>query len=226
MTEPRYHVPERLHADRSRAVIVHGADLPWTPSPLAGVERRFLEREGAEVARATSLVRYAAGSAFSEHLHEKGEEFLVLDGVFSDQGGDFGAGCYVRNPPGSRHAPFTREGCTIFVKLRQMPDDETETQVRATAGAGFEPTAIDGLAQLPLYSRLGRETVALECLRAGTTWPDRVAAGGEEILVLEGDLRYGDTPCAPLTWLRIPPGQEGALSSAGGCRYWVKRGHL
>ena len=95
----------QLNADFTQRAAMHGTRLPWTPSPIAGVDRRMLERIGGEVARATSIVRYAPNSHFSAHTHEGGEEFLVLEGVFSDEHGDFPAGSYVRNPPTSRHAP-------------------------------------------------------------------------------------------------------------------------
>src|SRR6185437_12868661 len=94
--------------------------LPWIPSPTAGIERRLLDRIGGEVARATSLVRYAPNSSFPAHEHALGEEFFVLSGVFSDEHGDYGEGTYVRNPPRSHHTPRTLPGCTILVKLRQM----------------------------------------------------------------------------------------------------------
>ncbi|HEX4762890.1 MAG TPA: cupin domain-containing protein, partial [Usitatibacter sp.] len=71
-----------LNADFSRRVVVHAAGLPWVASPIPGVERRMLDRIGDEVARATSIVRYAPESEFSAHTHGGGEEFLVLDGVF------------------------------------------------------------------------------------------------------------------------------------------------
>ena len=115
----------QLNADLSRPATVDSTALAWVASPMAGVERRMLERDGDEVARATSLVRYAPGSAFSPHTHGAGEEFLVLEGVFSDETGDFPAGFYVRNPPGSRHTPASAPGAVILVKLRQMPPEET-----------------------------------------------------------------------------------------------------
>ena len=223
----QYQVPERLHADLHLPVIVHADTLAWTPSPQAGVERRFLEREGREVARATSLVRYAPDSRFPEHVHEKGEEFLVLSGVFSDQTGDFPAGSYVRNPPGSWHTPFTQEGCTIFVKLRQMAPRETLPVVRTSFDALLAASSgIEGLFQLPLFDDERGETVRIERLDAGTRWTNRRIEGGEELLVLEGSLLYGDTPCPPMTWLRMPPGHVRSLATATGCRYWAKRGHL
>src|SRR5215472_3874467 len=118
-----------LNADFSRRVAVHAAQLPWVASPMAGVERRMLDRIGGEVARATSIVRYAPGSRFSPHTHGGGEEFFVLEGVFQDEHGDFPAGSYIRNPPTSSHTPGSTLGCIIFVKLWQFDRDD-RTHVR------------------------------------------------------------------------------------------------
>jgi anti-sigma factor ChrR (cupin superfamily) len=116
----------KINADLSKRARVDSDMLAWVASPLAGVERRMLERDGEEVARVTSLVRYAPGSSFSQHTHSGGEEFLVLDGTFSDDYGDFPAGTYVRNPVGSKHAPHSEGGTVILVKLWWMdPDDQT-----------------------------------------------------------------------------------------------------
>src|SRR5207244_1651766 len=114
----------RIVFDLTERVVVDTGNLSWLRSPLPGVERKVLERDGDEVARATSVVCYAAGSAFDAHEHVGGEEFFVLDGVFSDEQGDYPAGTYVRNPPGSRHRPFSRAGCVLFVKLRQIAADD------------------------------------------------------------------------------------------------------
>src|SRR6056297_2598515 len=75
---------------------------------MPGVRRRMLDRIGNEVARATTIVRFDPGSAFSAHTHDGGEEYLVLDGTFQDEDGDFPAGSYVRNPPTSSHAGRAR----------------------------------------------------------------------------------------------------------------------
>ena len=125
-----------IRADFNERVVVATRDQPWVPSPQAGVDRRMLDRIGGEVARATSVVRYAPHSRFPPHRHDGGEEFLVLDGVFSDEHGDYPAGTYVRNPPGSAHAPRTAGGCTIFVKLRQMrPDGRRQVVIRTNDAA-------------------------------------------------------------------------------------------
>src|SRR6266700_4133394 len=126
---------ELVHDDFSRRVVIATDEMPWTPSPQAGVERRPLDRIGGEVARATSLVRYAPASSFPAHDHALGEEFLVLNGLFSDEHGDYPAGPYIRNPPQSRHTPRTAPGCTILVKLRQMAPSERDRVVIDTTSA-------------------------------------------------------------------------------------------
>jgi len=110
----------KLNSDFSQRVVVHSDRLKWQASPMAGVERRMLDRVGEEVARATTIVRYAPKSKFSRHVHSGGEEFLVLDGVFQDEHGDYSAGSYIRNPPQSSHTPGSDLGCIIFVKLWQF----------------------------------------------------------------------------------------------------------
>src|ERR1700752_5172962 len=122
-----------LNADFSQRVVVHAAYLAWIPSPVAGVERRMLDRIGDEGARATSIVRYAPDSRFPAHTHGGGEEFLVLDGVFEDEHGDYPAGAYVRNPPTSRHTPGSTRGCVLFVKLRQF-DPQDRKAIRLDTG--------------------------------------------------------------------------------------------
>lgn len=112
---------ESINGDLSRRVSVDTERLPWTPSPSGSVWRKRVHRVGpAESGQVTSIVRYEAGSRFPAHDHPEGEEILVLDGVFSDDHGDWPAGTYLLNPEGFRHAPFSREGCVLFVKLRQL----------------------------------------------------------------------------------------------------------
>jgi anti-sigma factor ChrR (cupin superfamily) len=216
----------RLRADFSKRVVVATRDEPWVPSPQHGVDRCMLDRIGGEVARATSLVRYAAASRFPPHQHEAGEEFLVLDGVFSDEHGDYPAGTYVRNPPGSAHATHTEGGCTIFVKLRQMHPDERRRVVITTNDAPWSSNSV-GRSSLQLFvSPDGTENVAIERLAPNATIAQYVCHGGEEILVLSGVLsdEFGDH--GPGVWLRNPDGFRNALASRDGCTYWVKRGHL
>jgi anti-sigma factor ChrR (cupin superfamily) len=212
-----------LNTDFSRRVLVNSADLPWHGSPSAGVERRMLDRIGDEVARATSIVRFAAGHSFAPHTHGGGEEFLVLDGVFQDEHGDYPAGSYVRNPPTTRHTPGSAGGCTIFVKLWQFdPDDRTA--VRCHIDDGLAPAGA-GVARAELH-RDARETVSHYRLEPGAAL-SLEAPGGIELLVLAGVLHDSGDRLDTGAWLRLPEGA--ALSSVAGpegASVWVKTGHL
>lgn len=217
---------ERINADFSQRLVIPTDELPWIPSPQAGVERRMLDRIGGEVARATSLVRYAAASSFPGHDHALGEEFLVLSGIFSDEHGDYPVGTYVRNPPKSHHTPHTAPGCTIFVKLRQMPPTEHDRVVIDSSIAAWKAGEQAGLSRLPLHEANGGERVAMERLAPGAALAKMDCPAGEEILVLAGDLRDEHGSYSPGTWIRNPAGFSRALGSTGGATYWVKRGHL
>src|SRR5438552_12978882 len=135
-----------LNADFSKRAVVHAAEIPWKASPIAGVDRRMLDRIGDEVAQATSIVRYAPNSRFSPHVHGGGEEFLVLSGVFQDEHGDFPSGSYLRNPPGTRHTPGSEPGCVIFVKLWQFdPADQKQVRLGTAAMAYVEAAGRPGV---------------------------------------------------------------------------------
>lgn len=215
----------KIHADLSQRAVVFSEEVPWVSSPMVGVQRRMLERDGEEVARATSIVRYAPGSYFSAHTHGGGEEYLVLEGVFSDEHGDFGPGTYVRNPVGSRHTPYSKDGATILVKLWQMdPRDQQQVTVD-TNHASWERGLVDGLKVLPLHA-FGMEQVALVRWQPGTRFQRHRHWGGEEIFVLEGTFadEFGEYPKG--TWLRNPSGSVHTPFSEEGCLIYVKTGHL
>ena len=212
-----------LNADFSERVVVHSAKAPWVASPMAGVDRRMLDRIGDEVARATSIVRYAPGSHFSEHTHTGGEEFIVLDGVFQDEHGDFPAGTYVRNPPTTAHTPRSDEGCTIFVKLWQFDlDDRTQFRKDMAAELG---APIDGVARAELHKD-AREVVSYLSAEADAKVVE-TAPGGIEILVIAGSLQAGDDVLEVGSWLRLPDGAPlEAVAGPDGAQVWMKTGHL
>ena len=215
----------KIRADWSERCVVHSPELPWVPSPSRLVERRMLERDGEEVARATSVVRYAPGARFEAHDHERGEEILVLDGVFSDESGHYGPGTYLKNPPGSRHAPFSEPGCTLFVKLRYQDPQDTERVAIDTRRADWRPGLVPGLSVLPLSSHATTHT-ALVRWAPGTYFNLHRHYGGEEIFVVEGVFsdEHGDYPAG--TWLRSPHLSQHQPFSREGCLIFVKTGHL
>lgn len=216
----------KLRTDFSEPITLDTNVLPWTPSPHPGVERRLLDRDGDEVARATSIVRYAPNARFEHHIHGAGEEIFVLEGVFRDESGAWPVGSYLRNPWGTEHTPFTLdEGCVILVKLRQMAEDDGRQVGIDTADGHFHAGEREGLEVMDLH-RYRTEHVRLERWAPGARGPATAAAGGEEILVVDGALLSGEEECRAGHWLRFPGGHPLALSTTSGCRLWVKRGHL
>lgn len=192
----------RINDDLSEPVIVHAARQDWVASPAAGVERRMLFRIGGEVARATSIVRYAPGSAFPRHTHGGGEEILVLEGVFQDEHGDYPAGSYFRNPPGSAHVPASKDGCTIFVRLWQFRRDDSAHVVRQP-GDGQKVSPRPGAWRAAVLFDDCQEKVCLEDWSAGESVIVENKRG-LEFLVLSGSLTLDDETLVPLSWGRLP----------------------
>jgi len=204
----------RLNDDISRPVIVHAARQDWVPSPAAGVDRRMLFRIGGEVARATSIVRYAPGSAFPRHTHHGGEEFLVLAGVFQDEHGDYPAGSYVRNPIGTSHVPAAKDGCTIFVRLWQFRAED-KAQIVRQPGEGQTVLFDDGHERVRLEDWSPGDTVTVDNRR------------GLEFLVVSGGLTFGRESLEPLSWGRLPAGMPlQANVGPQGASLWIKDASL
>ena len=193
---------ENFNLDMSRIVVINHHDQEWQASPMAGVKRISLEREAAESGHVSSIVQYAAGSHFSEHFHPQGEEIFVLEGVFSDENGDYPAGSYLRNPPGSHHAPFSEGGCTLFVKLNQFKQgDQTQLAINTNEQPWLQGQG--GLTVMPLHEFEGSST-ALVRWPAGERFAPHKHWGGEEIMVLKGEFKdeHGSYPKG--TWIRSP----------------------
>jgi quercetin dioxygenase-like cupin family protein len=215
----------RINDDFTRPIIVHAARQAWVPSPAPGVERRMLFRIGEEKARATSLVRYAPGSAFPRHTHTGGEEFVVLDGVFQDEHGDYPAGAYIRNPPGTSHVPASKDGCTIFVRLWQFRADDRAQTVRQPGEGKQVPPRVGATAATILFED-GHEEVRFEDWQADANVTVENTKGLEFLLV-GGALTVGDETLEPGTWGRLPAGMDLlAEASHSGARVWMKRGPL
>ncbi|GAA0776354.1 cupin [Roseibium denhamense] len=215
-----------LNADFSKPVVIRPDDNSWKPSPMPGVDRMMLDRLGDEVARATTIVRYASGSKFSAHVHDGGEEFFVLDGVFEDEHGAFPAGSYIRNPPGSSHTPGSEKGCVIFVKLWQFdPLDRSHVRIDTNKLGRVPDASRPGVSISPLFEDR-REKVVME------TWEPRThsvvsAQQGAEILVTSGTITFDDVLLPQWSWIRIPAGEAVTLTSGDDpVRLWIKRDHL
>jgi len=216
----------KINADFESRVMVHSDELDWIVSPTAGVDRRMLDRIGDEVARATTIVRYAKNSKFPAHVHTGGEEFIVLDGVFQDEHGDFPAGSYIRNPPTTRHAPGSDDGCTIFVKLWQFDmNDRTQIMIDMNKNTPVDAAGRDGVSVMPLFCDAD-ETVTMETWDAGARIDMDLPQGGE-FLVLDGGFAEGGDDLRRHSWLRLPVGSKlSAVAGSDGAKVWMKTGHL
>ena len=212
-----------LNADFSERIVIDTKEMDWTPSPIAGVDRRMLDRIGEEVARATSIVRYAPGSRFSAHTHTGGEEFIVLDGVFQDEHGDYPAGTYVRNPPTTSHTPGAEKGCVIFVKLWQFdPADRTQFRMEMDSDLIAMSEGVHG----KVLHEDDRETVRFLSVAAGEVFEEE-RKGGTEVLVISGSAQERDDMLRQGSWLRLPQGAPlRIVAGADGVKLWIKTGHL
>lgn len=215
-----------LNADFTKRIVVQSDQIEWQPSPMPGVDRRMLDRIGDEVARATTIVRYAPGSKFSEHTHTGGEEFIVLSGVFSDEHGDFPEGSYIRNPPTTAHTPGSEPGCVIFVKLWQFDlADRTPVMIDMNKMEFIAVAGRAGVSAMPLFQD-ARETVRAENWEPGAIIALDLPEGGE-FLVLKGGFAETGDELTTGSWLRLPAGARlNAVAGDDGARVWMKLRHL
>jgi len=215
-----------VNDDFSKRVVMHGDAIEWESSPMPGVDRRRLDRVAGENDRVTTIVRYAPGSEFSAHTHGGGEEFIVLEGVFEDDYGAWPQGSYIRNPPGSKHTPGSKDGCTIFVKLWQFdPADRTFIHSNLNKVGVVNDADRAGVGISPLY-RDAHEDVRFERWEANQEITLDAPAGAE-VFVLEGGFSESEDELRKHSWLRLPVNSR-AVARVGkeGAIVWVKSGHL
>ncbi|MEC9205584.1 MAG: cupin domain-containing protein [Pseudomonadota bacterium] len=216
-----------INQDYNQRVVIDSTKGAWNKSPCKGVERIYLERNDCgENAKATSIVRFAPNSYFEEHTHDGGEELLVLDGIFADEFGKYPKGTYIRNPRGSTHNPYTEDGCTIFVKLRQFQLNDTKNIKKDTNNLRWQAGLVPGLFVMPLHE-FGTEHTALVKWESNTEFSSHKHWGGEEILVLEGIFydEYGVYPKG--SWIRSPHlSQHTPFTKEEGALIFVKTGNL
>lgn len=213
-----------LHADFTQRVVLNHHELAWVASPEPGVERKMLDRIGDESARATSIVRYQPNAKFAQHTHDFGEEILILEGMFSDEFGDYPAGTYVMNPPGSSHTPYSETGCLLFVKLRHLGPEQTMREIVNTNTEPWLQGLVPGLQVMPLM-RQGTGSTLVRWAPQTYFNPHR-HYGGEEIFVVKGVFEDEHGVYPQDSWIRSPHLSLHKPFSKEGCTIFVKTGHL
>ncbi len=213
-----------LNMQFDQSVVINTGEMEWEASPMPGVWRKPLAREAAEHGHTTSVVRFDAGSSFSPHLHPRGEEILVLEGVFSDEHGDYPVGSYIRNPPGSKHSPRSEPGCKLLVKLDQFDPADDAGMCIDTHSGNWLPG--EGRLKVMPLSNFGTEMVALYQWPAGAHSEPHPHFGGEEVFVLSGEMldEYGRYPAG--TWVRNPHNSEHCPYVEEETVIWIKTGHM
>ena len=200
--------------------------MSWTASPSGTVWRKRLHLLGPqEAGQVTSVVRYEKNSSFPPHEHPDGEEIFVLEGVFSDEHGDWPAGSYLLNPEGVRHAPFSEPGCTIFVKLRQYPGTERLHLATDTANMEWQTHTLPGVEQKPLYQQDGFEDcTVLQRWTSNINGQTIRYAAGAEIFILAGNFEdeYGRYQRGD--WMRLPKGFAHSPVTDISCVLYLKEG--
>lgn len=216
----------QINSDFDLRAAVHGAHTQWLESPMKGVFRRPLDRVGAEIARATTIVRYEPNSKFSPHVHTGGEEFFVLEGTFQDEHGDYPAGSYIRNPPGSSHTPGSEPGCVMLVKLWQfLPEDQIHVRLNTNFMNAIPHRDIENVSVIPLFQN-AHEEVSIQYWEANSKI-NIETANGLEVFVIDGEFSDEDDHFESQSWLRLPlSGSLTVQTGSSGAKVWVKQNHL
>ena len=216
-----------LNQNFHEKVVMQSSQFESVPSPCDGVIRTLLERsEDSEYAISTTLVEFQPDSRFDEHIHDHGEELFVIEGTFSDEYGDYPEGTYIRNPNGTKHSPFSKKGCKLFVKLRQFDNKDDKRIIINTNKQSWLPGLVKGLEVMPLHN-FEHENTALVKWDKNTQFNFHQHFGGEEILVLNGTFydEFGSYP--KLTWIRNPHmSKHTPYTLDDGALIFVKTGHL
>ncbi len=215
---------ENFNMNFNLRVFINPSEESWVESPAKDVVRIPFEREAAESGHTTSLVRYLPGTSFRKHSHPLGEEIFVLEGIFSDEEGNYPAGTYIRNAPGTSHAPFSKEGCLLLVKLNQFnPMDGLKVRIDTKNGDWRQGHG--NLKVFPLHT-YGTENTALVKWPAHEVFLPHTHFGGEEIFVIQGTFMddHGNYPIH--SWLRSPHMSQHHPRVEDETIIFVKTGHL
>jgi quercetin dioxygenase-like cupin family protein len=110
-TTPGMKGQDALTALSSRYVDVD--DLPWKPTPCAGIEMKVLV-EDPTTGLLTALFRWQPGAELTLHEHVEIEQTFVLEGSLADEEGEVTAGNYVWRPKGNRHSARSPNGALVL----------------------------------------------------------------------------------------------------------------
>jgi anti-sigma factor ChrR (cupin superfamily) len=218
------HNPFLLNMDFSKTVCLKTDEQISSNTLVEGVTRRYLERSAENTGHTTSFVTFSPNANHPQHIHTQGEEILVLEGVFSDEKGDYPARTYIRNPPGSYHTTFSKKGCKLFVKSEQFQEGDNQRLVIKPEDQQWRQ-GIGGLKILSLHE-FGTESSAFVAWPKNEVFQSHSHFGGEEIVVISGTFidEHGEYPEG--TWIRSPHLSKHFPRVEEETLIYVKVGHL
>ncbi len=216
-----------VHDDFDQRIVIKPKDDSWTSLSIPGIEHITLDRIGGHLNCATTLVRYTQDCEIPENSHTGGLEIFVLDGMFSDEHGEYSTGAYVRIPNSTCSTRrVATKGSLLFMKFYPLSKNDKQRTVIDTKKATWRPGVVEGLQVMPLHE-FGGEHVALVRWAPHTQFNLHSHRGGEEILVLKGVFHdeYDQYPTG--TWIRSPHlSRHTPFTKEEGALIYVKVGHL
>jgi anti-sigma factor ChrR (cupin superfamily) len=190
----------RIEATEFAALYAAGA---MTDDERAAYERQIGddEAEGAEAQAMSPVVELLAQSAAAMSPPPSVREVLLRRAAEDHPSGSSGP----LPPQVWKHWPSITQSGDLFIKRK---DEGT-----------WDPTGVPGVFVRQLFvDRERNQMTALVRMAAGASYPRHVHDGPEECLVLEGDLRVGDTVLRSGDYQRAAPGSHhGIQRTEGGC---------
>jgi anti-sigma factor ChrR (cupin superfamily) len=72
--------------------------------------------KGGPVEPSVAILNYRPGAGVPHHRHVGLETIVVLEGIQSDENGDYPPGSVILNPVGSEHSVWTKDGCIVLIQ--------------------------------------------------------------------------------------------------------------
>ncbi|MFV0478661.1 MAG: cupin domain-containing protein [Parahaliea sp.] len=216
---------QTLHTDLKRRLVVDASQLPWHKGRAVGIWQKILHRSGADNGQLTAIVRYEPGARWHEHEHPDGEEILVLEGIFSNRQGNWPAGSYLLKSSDIRNESWSEKGCTVFIKLRQLPGSDRDQVAIQTSGDAWRESVRRNVHWKKLYAQEPyADFMRLEAWDCPAELGQINFPRGAELLVLSGGFSDREGIYKALTWLRIPAGGALTPDSDSYCELYIKEG--
>ena len=220
----------QVNADPNKVALMDTNKMPWEPTEWAGVSRKVLELvHDPKKGRETALLRFEPGARIPTHVLEDRMDVFVIEGTYADDHGEYGPHTFLRNQPGFRHTPASKDGCVIYAKwrvpIRPGAGDRIVIDAKTAQWLEFPQR---GTRVLHLYPNAdGIETSRIGNVYPGRKLPSHNHSIGEETLVLNGCLKDEYAAYSKGIWFRMPCGVPHApYTEADGCLMLIREGDL